>query len=164
MPITATPASPRMLTLARIRMAMRDVAGAIPNTGDFNVLLLNVQFSDAEINNALQFTVDWYNGLTPLLGRATQDSINSYLLYIGAVSFLAQSEQIKQLRNDMDLQDGDVAPIGKDKKHQFYGALSQAAAQRFEEMAKNIKRQLNMHAAFGGLDSGYSNVARNHSS
>lgn len=153
-----------MLTLARIRMAMRDVAGAIPNTGDFNVLLTNVQFSDEEMDNAIQFTVDWYNGITPLIGKATPDQINNYVLYLGVVSFLAQSEQIKQLRNDMDLQDGDVAPIGKDKKHQLYGQLSQLASQRFEDMAKKIKIQINMQAAYGSFGSGYANVARNHSS
>ena len=164
MPITATPASPRMLTLARIRMALRDVAGAIPNTGDFNVLMDNVQFSDDEMNNALCFTTDWYNAITPMLGRANQDSINNYVLFLGVVSFLSQGEQVKELRNAMDLQDGDVAPVGKDKNHQLWGQISQLAAQRFEDMTKKIKIQLNMQSTYGRLSSGYVGVARNHSS
>lgn len=152
-----------MLTVARIRIAMRDIAGAIPNTGDFNVLLDNVQFSDLEINTAMEFVVSWYNSITPI-SRVRQDQINDFVLYTGVVSFLAESEQIKQLRNDMDLQDGDVAPIGKDKKHQFYGQLAQLASQRFEERAQKIKIQLNMQSAYGGFGSGYANVSRNHSS
>lgn len=163
MPITATPASPRMLTIARIRMAMRDIAGSIPNTGDFNVLLDNVQFSDDELNNAIQFAAEWYNSITPI-SNVRPDRINNFVLYTGVVSFLCQSEQVKQLRNDMDLQDGDVAPIGKDKKHQFYGQLAQVAAQRFEERAQKVKIQLNMQSCYGGFGSGYANVAKNHSS
>jgi hypothetical protein len=159
MPITATPASPRMLTLTRIRMAMRDVAGQIPNTGDYNVLLADVQFSDDEINNAIQFTVESYNSITPIT-NIRQDQVNNYILYLGVVAFLCQSEQIKELRNDMDLVDGNVAPIGKDKKHQLYGQLAQVALQKFEERAKSYKIQLNMQSAYGGLGSGYANVAR----
>ena len=152
-----------MLTVVRIRMAMRDVAGDIPNTGDFNVLLDNVQFSDDEINNAIQFTVEWYNAITPLIGKANQDGINSFILYRGVVSFLAQAEQIKQLRNDMDLQDGDVAPLGKDKKHQFWGQVSKAASDHFQELAKSYKIAINLGLAWGGFGSGYANTARNHS-
>lgn len=162
MSVVATPAKARMLTVARIRMAMRDVAGAIPNTGDFNILLDGVQFSDAEINNALHFTTDWYNSITPLIGNAREDGINSYILYMGVVSFLSQSEQIKQMRNDMDLQDGDVAPIGKDKKHQFWGQVSKSAGDKFSELAKSYKIAINMGHAWGGFGSGYANTARNH--
>lgn len=164
MPITATPATPRMLTIARIRMAMRDVAGAIPNTGDANVLLDGVQFSDEEIENALNFTVEWYNSITPLIGNARRDNINNYVLYLGATSFLCQAEQLKQARNEMQLQDGDVANIGKDAKQSYYGQMAQVAAQRFEQKVKEIKIQINMESAWGAVSSGYRSTARNHNS
>jgi len=160
-PVEATPVTARMLTRQRIRMAMRDVAGAIPKSGSVNVLLDDVEFSDDEIDNAILFTVDWYNSLTPI-SVVQQDAINSYVLYMGVVSFLMMAESMRQLRNQASLQDGDVAPIGADDKHTLYAQASQVAAQKFEERAQKIKIQLNMESCYGSLGSGYAGTSRTH--
>lgn len=154
MTITATPSAPRVLTKARIRMAMRDVAGAVPNTGVINVLLDNVEFSDDEIDGAIAFVVDWWNSILPI-SLHTADMINSFILYQGVVSFLLQSESIRQLRNQAQVGDGDVAPIGIDDKSGPYAQMSEVARQRFEIGAKQIKIQWNMEAAYGSISSGY---------
>jgi|GEM_PF-2943951 len=159
MTITATPAAARALTKQRIRMAMRDVAGDVPNTGVTNVLLDNVEFSDDEIDGAIAFTVDWWNSITPI-SRVAPDQINSFLLYMGVVSFLLQSESMRQVRNQASVQDGDVAPIGSDDKGPVYVQMSQVAMQRFETGAKQVKIQINMEACYGGFSSGYVNYGR----
>lgn len=154
MTITATPAAPRVLTRQRIRMAMRDVAGRVPNTGVVNVLLDNVEFSDEEIDNAITFTVDWWNSITPI-SRVTADQINNFLFFQGVVSFLLQSESMRQMRNQASVQDGDVAQIGSDDKAGLYSQMSQLAMQRFENGAKQVKVQQNMEACYGGFGSGF---------
>lgn len=159
MAITATPASPRTLTKQRIRMAMRDVAGAVPNTGVLNVLLDNVEFSDDEIDGAIAFTVDWWNSITPM-SRVAADQINSFLLFQGVVSMLFQSESMRQLRNQATVGDGDVTPIGIDDKSGLYAQMSQVAMQRFELGAKQVKIQQNMEACYGHVSSGYSYIGR----
>lgn len=159
MTITATPSAPRVLTKQRIRMAMRDIAGAVPNTGVINVLLDNVEFSDDEIDNAIAFTVDWWNSITPV-SRNTPDQINSFLLFQGVASMLLQSESLRQLRNQASVQDGDVAPIGSDDKAPMYAQMMQVAMQRFENGAKQVKIQQNMEACYGGFGSGYATFSR----
>jgi hypothetical protein len=161
MPVPATPAPPQTLTRFHVRVAMRDFAGQIFNTGIVNVLLDNVEFSDDEIDNALVFATHRYNALTPI-SNVTQDLINPYVLYLGAVAFLLRAESYRQVRNQATLQDGNVAPIGIDDKALLYSQLADKASEEFLMMAKSIKIQLNMQAAYGGFGSGYRNVARNH--
>lgn len=160
MPVVGTPATGVMLTRDMIRMSLRDIAGGIPNTGVVNVLLDNVEFSDADLENAMAFTVDRYNAMTPVT-NASAGSINRFILLKGVIGFLLHSESYRQLRNQATVQDGDVAPIGIDDKQAMYAQLAQLADQQFEQYARGVKTQRNMEAAYGGLGSGYSGTTRN---
>lgn len=154
MPVVGTPAPPRQLTRDDIRGFMRDVAGQVPGTGALNVLLDNVEFSDADIDRSVRFTVAKYNAMTPQT-VATPDTINLYVLLNGAVAFLLRSEAVRQLRNQATVQDGDVAPIGADDKQALYAQLAKQFDDEFVLYARGIKTQNNMEAAYGGLGSGY---------
>lgn len=159
MPITATPAAPRILSRDDIRLFMRDVAGQISNTGQENILLDNVEFNDDDIERAIRFTVSKYNAITPIT-LVTAGGINEYVLINGVVCWLLKSEAIRQLRNQATAQQGDVAPIGIDDKTQLYQALAKIFCDEFDIMARAIKTQKNMEAAYGGLGSGYASAAR----
>lgn len=159
MPVVATPVTPKLLNRDDIRMFMRDVAGQVPNTGVENILLDNVEFSDDDVEKAIRFTVDRYNAYTPMT-NITEEGLNRYVLLNGVVCHLLKSEAVRQIRNQATAQQGDVAPIGIDDKMNPYVQLSQIFCVEFDTMAKQIKLQRNMEAAYGGLGSGYQNTAR----
>ncbi len=159
MPVNATPARPPILTRDLVRMFMRDVPGKIPGTGQENILMDDVEFSQEELDNAIRFTTSRYNCMTPIT-RFGPDSIEEYILLIGTSAFLMKSEVFRQIRNQSDAQDGDVQNVGTDSKAGLYQACAKQLDDEFERYARAVKTQRNMQAAYGGLSSGYSTVSR----
>lgn len=159
MPVVATPTTPQIITQDDIRGFMRDIAGQIPNTGSFNIMFDLPEFSDAEIQRALRFTVAKFNLIGPPSNDPI-DAINPWLLLIGSAGFLANSEAYRQVRNQVTYQDGDIQPIGLDDKQQQYLALAQMANAEFDQKAQAFKISRNMESCYGSLGSGYRAVSR----
>lgn len=159
MPVIATPTTPAIVTLDDIRMFLRDVAGQVPGTGVENILFDLPEFSDADLERAVRFTVARYNVVAPI-SYDTVEGVNPWILLIGASEFLMRSEAFRQVRNDIPLQDGDVQSPGIDAKMQQYLAIASTLKEEFEEKAKNFKVTRNLDAAFGSLGSGYRAVSR----
>jgi len=162
MPVVGTPATTALLNRDRIRRFMRDYAGQVKDTGVINILLDNVEFSDADVADAIEFTVNYYTSLPPIIGLFTEGNIPPVVLLYGVAAHLLNSESMRQLRNQATVQDGDVQPIGIDDKFQLYQTASNWMREQFKELAQRIKVQLNMRGAYGGMSSGYANTARNH--
>lgn len=162
MPVVGTPATTALLNRDRIRRFMRDYAGQVKDTGVINILLDNVEFSDADVADAIEFTVNYYTALPPIIGLFTEGNIPPVVLLYGVAAHLLNSEAMRQLRNQATVQDGDVQPIGIDDKFQLYQTASNWMREQFKELAQRIKVQLNMRGAYGGLASGYANTSRNH--
>lgn len=155
MPVVATPTTPVILTKDQIRMFLRDRA-------DNNILLDEVQFSDKEINLAIEMAVSAFNGITPQT-RLTPMSFPThlrYLLLIGTTRFLLMSESFLQARNQATAQDGDVSPIGIDDKAALYSQLAKSLKEEWDEMTRGVKTQTNLESAYNSLGSGYRNVSR----
>lgn len=159
MPIVATPTTPTVVTKDQVRMFMRDYA-------DNNILLDTVQFTDAELNNALEMAVSAFNAITPQssLTPQTFPTHLRYLLLIGTTRFLLMSESFMQVRNQATVQDGDIAPIGISDKAALYAQLAKQLKDEWDELSRGIKTQNNMESGYNSLGSGYRNVSRfNHS-
>lgn len=155
MPVVATPTTPVILTKDQVRMFLRDRA-------DNNILLDDVQFSDKEVNFALEMAVSAFNGITPQT-RLTPMSFPThlrYLLLLGTTRFLLMTESFLQARNQATVQDGDVSPIGIDDKAALYSQLAKGLKEEWDEQARGVKTQNNMESAYNSLGSGYRNVAR----
>jgi hypothetical protein len=60
MPVVGTPTTTQILSRDKIRRFMRDYAGQVKDTGVINILLDNVEFSDADVQDAIEFTVNFY--------------------------------------------------------------------------------------------------------
>ncbi len=159
MPVIASPASPNAVTKDQIRMFMRDRA-------DRNILLDTVQFTDDELNLAMDMAVSGFNAVTPQTNLTPQSFPLhlKYLLLIGTTRFLLMTESFLQARNQATVQDGDIAPIGIDDKAQLYAQLSASLKAEWDELTRGIKTQNNMESAYNSLGSGYRNTSRfNHS-
>lgn len=127
-----------------------------------NILLDDVQFTDDELNLALEMATSAYNSVTPqtTFTPSTWPPHIKYVLLIGTVRFLLMSESFMQVRNQATVQDGDISPIGIDDKAALYSQMAQGLKAEWDELVRGIKTQNNMEAAYDGLGSGYVNVSR----
>lgn len=155
MPVVGTPTTPTIVSKDQVRMFMRDRA---PN----NILLDDVQFTDDELNLAIEMTASAYNVVTPQTNftPSTFAQHAQYLLLIGTVRFLLMSESFMQVRNQATVQDGDISPIGIDDKAALYSQMAQSLKAEWDELVRGVKTQNNMESAYTTLGSGYRNVTR----
>lgn len=159
MPVVGTPTTPFVVSKDQVRMFLRDRA-------DRNILLDDVQFTDDELNLAMEMACSAYNAVTPQSYEtpATFPTHLRYLLLIGTARFLLMSESFLQVRNQATYQDGDIAPIGVDDKAALYSQLAQGLKAEWDELTRQVKTQNNMEGCYGDLGSGYRNTTRfNHS-
>ena len=155
MPIVGTPTTPTVVSKDQVRMFMRDYANN-------NILLDDAQFTDRELNLALEMAVSAFNTVTPQTNH-TPSSFPlplRYLLLVGTVRFLLMSESFMQARNQATVQDGDIAPIGISDKASLYSQLAQQLKGEWDELTRGVKTQNNMESAYATLGSGYVNTAR----
>jgi len=159
MPIVGTPTTPTVVSKDQVRMFMRDYANN-------NILLDEVQFTDRELNLALEMAASAFNTVTPQTNfTASSFPLQlRYLLLVGTVRFLLMSESFMQVRNQATVQDGDIAPIGISDKALLYSQLAQQLKGEWDELSRGVKTQNNMEGAYATLGSGYRNTSRfNHS-
>jgi len=154
MPVQATPTTPTVVTLDDIRGFLRDRT-------DYNILLDGVEFTDTDIDRAVRFTVAKFNA-TDRVTNESADTINPYILMVGATAWLLRSEAHKQVRNQATYQDGDIAPIGVDDKQALYAGLAADLRNEFTEMVVTNKMSTNLDRAYDCVGSGYRNVSRFH--
>lgn len=156
MTVIATPARPSYLNRDKVRAFMRDYPpGLVPGTGVENVLHPDgVEFSDFDIDLAMEMTLDRYNTIPPET-HAGFEVVPKYLMLIGVCGWLCMAEANRQRRNQTQTQDADVAPIGIDDKVAAYERSASAYDQQFEDKAQKLKIARNMRNAWGALASGY---------
>lgn len=160
MPVVATPATPLVVTSDMIRMFLRDYAlGHLPG-GQGNILLDDVQFTPDELTFAVRMAVSAFNAMTPVSSFLPENFPNEYLLLLGTARFLMMSESFHQLRNQVQTQDGDIAPSGIYEKHQAYLAVAQVLQAEWQELSRNMKNQFNIEGSYGTYGSGYRYVGR----
>jgi hypothetical protein len=152
MPVILTPTTLPVLTKDEIRAFLRDRA-------DNNILLDQVQFTDNDINTAINLAVSEWNTITPTTDDGA-DTIPKAALILGTARWLMQSESFLQLRNQATYQDGEIGPIGLDDKFGAYAQLSSSLRSEWLELAQSYKIQKNMEASYGNLGSGYRWVPR----
>jgi len=135
-------------TVEDIRVFMRDRLAR-------NDLLERFEFTDEEIEKAMLFAVDSYNLKPPIQIIATIGNFPYRpLLMLGTAATLLLGESMAQLRNELDYSDGGIH-VGVDNKWQKYLQFAQTLQQQFDQIASEIKMQINADAAFGGTASPY---------
>lgn len=137
MPVIATPVKTSTVQVESLRQFMRDYV-------DMNPLHDDVEFSDEELEVALNQACLHAN----VIGRPTSYTVgtfpNAYVLNIGAVSHLQKSEAMRQLRNQASFQDGNIQGVGIDDKSSGYLQLAQMMQQEFTQHVQNLKITSNL--------------------
>lgn len=137
-----------------VRLILRDFALN-------NILLDEVQFSDAEIDRAIEMATLRFNS-TPVLTSFDWRSIPEDILFHGVAYWLMLSESFLQLRNQVSVPADDLGVIGIDDKYQLYTQHAQQMRQTFEQHIRDWKDAYNINRGYGSFHSGYSNVSRFH--
>lgn len=132
-----------------------DVREFLRDYGEYNILLDNVEFTEDEIEKAMEFAIDRYNLLTPVTTITSDTFPNRWLLLIGTCIHLLQSAAFLQLRNQATYNDGDVERIGIDDKFALYQQLASNLSADWNQHAQKLKQQNNMEGAYDYLSSGY---------
>lgn len=140
-----------LLTSEGIRMFMRD-------TVEYNILLDDIEHSQAAINQAMRLTVAKWNAITPLTSLTSPEQMNEYLLLCGVCGLLLKSEGIRQLRNELRAQDGNIDNVSLDEGEAQYLKWANHFQQEFDSKAKSMKIQQNLESILdcaSGFGSGY---------
>jgi hypothetical protein len=119
-----------------------------------------LEFSDDDLNRAMQFALDKYNAMTPQTHVPAPSYLNRWVLLVGTCSILLRSEGIRQLRNQLITQDGNIAPVGLDEKQALYMQWADNLQAEFDGLSRQTKTQNNMEACYDGLSSGYRYIGR----
>lgn len=123
---------------------------------ELNILLENQRQSSPElVTLAMKMAVSDFNALTPSSSYSETNFPNDSILLYGTLHHLANSEAERQLRNNVNF-NAQGLQAGIDDKMGQYNQLASYYKQLFENRASQLKRQLNIEAAWGGSDSPYS--------
>jgi len=125
------------LTVEMIRMFLRD-------RPEYNILLDDVEFKTIDIENAARLTVFKWNAYVPVSNITSIVDINPYLALLSICSILLRSEGLRQLRNQVNAQDGGIAPVGLDEKETLYMRWAESLGAEFDTQTKQIKIQQNL--------------------
>jgi len=151
------PADAFRVTSEDIRMFMRDQP-------QYNILLDDIEFSDDDIVRAMRLTVAKWNAITPVTSLTSAAQLNEWVLLCGVCCILLKSEGLRQKRNQLQTQDGNIAPVGLDEKESLYLKWSMIFCDEFERLAKTAKIQQNMESLLTNrgscLRSGYYYIGR----
>jgi hypothetical protein len=139
----------RPLTIPEVRMALRDVCP------EYNTLLDDLEFSDAEIAYAMSRPIDEWNELSPCIDQytfthATFPWREPWLK--ATCSYLLQTAAFHYLRNDIRIAAGGV-DVDDKAKHAGYTNFANMLKQEWHDWMTRKKRELNMGLCFGTLRS-----------
>lgn len=137
-----------------VRLILRDFALN-------NILLDDVQFSDKEIDRAIDLATSRFNS-TPVLSSLSWRKIPEDILFHGTAYWLMLSESFLQVRNQVSVPADDLGVIGIDDKMQLYNQAAQQLRADFDNRVREWKDATNLARGYGDFSSGYSNVSRFH--
>jgi len=148
------------ITIDEIRMFLRDQP-------QYNILLDDIEYSDNDIRLAMRLTVSKWNVIPPVSGLTLPEQLNEYLLLCGVCCILLRSEGIRQKRNQLMTQDGNISPVGLDEKESIYLKWALHFCEEFESMSQRVKIQENMESILdascgvsNGFGSGYRYIGK----
>jgi len=131
----------------KIRIFLRDRA-------ENNILLDDVQFTDEDLECALELMAAEYNITTPI-STAAWGALPLYLQVIGAARYLLYSEVFLQARNQVTLPTDRGDAMGLDDKAMLYVQLQQQLKGEWQLKVREYKNQLNAESIYDDIPSDY---------
>lgn len=115
-----------------------------------NTLLMDLQFSDADIGYAVERAVSMYNSLPPRCHELSVFNLPSeYYLYAGVAYQLHLSLLMQLQRNDIDYNAGGITVEVDKRRIAHLAQMLPFLRSEFVDLATVHKRTMNMEAAYG---------------
>jgi hypothetical protein len=140
-------------TLEEIRLALRD------NSPTDNLLLDDIEFDSAEIAQAVVRPINFWNEIPPPIRpiQTTKTFPFREMWMLGIQAYLLETAAHHYRRNHLPYNAGGVA-IDDKNKEQAYAAKSMELMQRFQEMVRAKKVEINISLFSGSIGSAYSGM------
>jgi len=135
------------LTISQVRMKLRDFAGE-------NDAWDAIEFSDAEIINAMTLPINHFNGTTPLgvtFDTCSWPQIWQSRWLDATVAQLMLTAAYNYMRNARNIQTAGGVTEDRNQRWKAYMSLSQGVWQEFQLWAKATKATMNWNGGFGTL-------------
>ena len=136
-------------------LTIQDVRDAIRDYPEYNLLegeQTKAQFTDDEIERALNWAVRWFNGIPPVGIAVSRDAIPELFHHVvleATLLFLIRAYAHYQLRNATN------APEGVFNKYQYYFQLADNIESKLLSYTKDQKIAANKALFFGSVGSGH---------
>lgn len=115
-----------------------------------NDLLLDVQFTDEEINRAIERCVMHYNEVPPQCDPVHVSNVpRTYMFITGVAYHLSLSLMLKLMRNDVDYNAGGVQVEIDKRRIEHLKEIVPALKGDFMDLAQSRKRSINIEGAYG---------------
>ena len=134
---------------ADLRMFMRDKE-------DLNFVRGEEEFTDAELDKALEYATMEWNNTPPPIGSATVTTHPApNLLMMGGALWLMASDSIRSIRNPHAFSDGGIQ-VSELSKIGNSNVVQGPMRAQYERTMVQIKTNMNIMAGFGGVPGEYS--------
>jgi hypothetical protein len=135
----------------RLRLFLRDFPA-------LNRLIREYEHTDADLDLALDMTVEEYNTITPPLAYVTIGTYpNLWLLLHGGAIHALKSAGMLQARNELNYSSGGITVRTFDKTS-LYQSWINSFIQDYQFKLQNLKLANNITGGFGGVHSPYYNL------
>ena len=142
----------------RMNFFINEVRKYFKDDAKLNKLLGDVEYSDAEIGDAITDAIQTFNNTPPAI---TQYSIGNfpqsylYLLKRGAGIYLLETSALLQARNALPYSDRGGIAVNLEARIQLYLNLIDRMKQRFLEELTRVKVYINVNGAYQSSQSEY---------
>ena len=134
-----------------------EVREFISDKEENNRLLDGIEFSDTQIDIAMDVAVSKFDMLIPLSNNSKYTFPNKSILMYGTLTSLYEGAAALLARNTMSYSDGGLQ-IPVEERMQLYTALAQMYGSAFTQMSTSYKLQTNIESGWGGVSSDYSTL------
>lgn len=140
-------------SIEEIRLALRD------NSAADNLLLDDLEFDAAEISQAVLRPIQFWNEIPPPIRpmQTTKTFPFKEMWMLGIQSYLLELAAHHYRRNQLSYSAGGVSVDDKNKE-QYYARTAEHMRQRFEEMVRAKKIEINISSFSGSVSSAYSGL------
>jgi hypothetical protein len=141
--------------LEKLSTVLRDYMSDYPEQ---NHLIEGSEFSDTQLVSFLLMTIDKFNSIPPITMRSgLADFPSLTLLLEGAAIYALKSAVFKYIRNAFQYNDSGVQ-VAVEEKAAEYERTIQRMLTEWMESAREIRQNLNLESAYGGVQSEYLNL------
>lgn len=147
--------------MSATKVTESDVRGWMKDLPELNPLLDGVRFSSEDIERAQMYVVDYYNMLPPPVSTmyTVENFPHMYLLLVGTCAFLLKGAAVNQASNNLSYS-AEGVQVDDMNKASVFMQMGDKYWSEYTDMAKQVKINRNVAAAYGSVFSEYAHRVR----